>query len=551
MKKVLWSLVIILIIIDGCMREEWIYNEDNRRWEAVEEREVDREVGMEYYSELIEDVVGEYDVMEGDDEVDVGEDVEIIEDVCDLGDVILSSKDVMYEDYEYPDNGNTGNMNVCEGGSIEKRFEQEWKVKTNWYWEKTDRYPLIGYHNGRLYAIGYESVSGVSYSVVINENGEVEESPSIWRSLYSSGPVIDDNGDVYYTTGDGWLEVIRMERQGVYKGDEVERLSFVGERYSCGYTARGLVPPVIGYDRTVYALLRCFEWDNENDAGMTGRLYERIVGAKGGVILWKKDVKEIFGEDESPAFNTSLYISPDDKLMVKVYKKNCDAYKWVFINNEGEKVRETPWFEYVTDIFYNTPETYIMNGIIFSEDGRAIGSIKGERPDVGLVIEKGFTVSTAEGDIFTYGYDKKLDIPTCIYRINRYGKIIKRFDLTEKEIPEQGWVYLNNDGLMFVARNWGEVNKLVIYVMDSELNVVWKEEKELINRFSYPSTPYMLLPECGKFYIYYGKFLGDKEEGGDEFFYKFNISNGLGPGRSTWPMWKGDPRNTGRVQIYK
>lgn len=317
-------------------------------------------------------------------------------------------------------------------------------------------------------------------------------------------------------------------------------------------------PPLIGQDRTVYAFLTCHEWDYNTIGG--GKIYQKLVAVRERKVLWEKEVSEIFDVENERFWDYfEPIISPENELIISIEHIWCGGYyKGIFINNKGDKVKEIGWFKNGSgNIIYNTPDTFGLGRLIINKNGDVIGTIKSDSQNISLYITD--TVVASNGDFFLHGCDRSVEENGCkyIYRVNKHGKVIRQFDLPNGYISRDdnydnpnNLIYLSNDGVMVVAKN-RETQKLAVFVLDSDLKVIWVEERDM-NRMYGMGSPYILLPDCGTLYMHYTDFLPDDErEILPNVQYRFSLSNGIGPGKSTWPMWRGDPQNTGRVQLYK
>lgn len=215
----LWLFLMINVIFYGCVRNEVIYNEgyDIRDGSGVD---IDAgnsvyDIGDNTFLEEIDDIKDTESIEElGEDEIkdilqgtrdDVG---------CNLWDVVVidpTDTNITYDSYEYPDYGEQVNENLCNG-EVDKRFTEDWNIKINGllFWDKSRR-PSFAYFKGRLYTVlwggtSYNTIK--SHFTVVNSNGEIEYY-SIGAGHYSN-PVVDENGDVYFTSSTGELLLYKI-----------------------------------------------------------------------------------------------------------------------------------------------------------------------------------------------------------------------------------------------------------------------------------------------------------------------------------------------------
>ncbi len=457
-----------------------------------------------------------------------------------------------YPDYWYYDDGNR-----CGEGNLEKEFEEEWNIKINGLLNVPSN-PVFAYHEGRLFTVmwgGMHDWDVSSYFTVVNEKGEI----IFYERGYSwySAPVVDDNGDVYFSTVDGHLLVYKKMEDSLYSGNSLYSFPY---GYECktieGAAYISYLSPVIGRDGTVYAYLKC--------SSKLG-IFEKIVGFRSYKKVFELDIRElreIYG-DSKIGFDFTIHpmISSDDKLIIGLLKEciGIGVYsKIIFVDNMGRIVREFPWREGYNGYYgmvYNTPETFFTRIAIMNDKFEIIKRINLlPHSDISAI------VTTVNGGIIT-PVEKEVDNGTFrfnkLVRYDKEGNVMASFEAPAGEyiapygeLSNSNIVYLSNDGVLLPLIGAGENKKVRIFVLNENMEPIWIEERD--KNPSYGGSSIFLLPECGKLFVSYADFL--KEDDRDlppTVQYQFKINSWIGPGKSTWPMRRGDAQNTGRVQLYK
>lgn len=572
MRKDVIIVFMIMAIIMGCRENEIIYYDTSNIGK-------DRDVYFNYDVLIKEDryyyvEIDEEDIIEYENEYEIEIGVEEIDDIWCWsppdGSVVIDLKDAGIRDgYEYPDYGVIEHDKSCEGGSLDKVFEEEWDVdlqRVSDFYAGMGGGPGVAYFNGKSYVVRYGDCHEYfcnTHFIIINDKGEVEHYYNIY-SQYSS-PVIDDNGDVYFTTSFGELIVYFKYNEDIYLG----RLASAGGGRSCFSTMKGLIAPVIGRDGTVYAILQCDSWGSgttEDGAPTRGETYIKLVAVRNYQKLWEIEGKgwNIFGGDEYIDYLAPLMISPDDKLIISVNNRGgssrcMDDYygKIIYMDSEGRRVRETPWIKNGDRVrAYNTLDTFFNGSYIMKENGEIVGRIRedGVIPVTIITDRYGGGITFKEENVCKMvGSELKCsERYTQLVRVDGNGNITNRYKFPDNVIlPERvsiSWSvnmqYLNNDGVLLSFYK-SESNMIRVYIFDKELNPIWYEDLDIGK--DYATEHYLFSPECGKLLLLKHRDSSTYEK----VLYQFRISDGIGPGRSPWPMWRGDPQNTGRVQVYK
>ena len=500
---------------------------------------------MERYDiETIEDVVVDDAGLFEDYSEDYYEDQKRGDDI-DLFDALSDCAEEVYDEYNFDDIGHDINdakikdisfscipeervmENICAVDDNTTDIDIEWI-----YCGPPDMGEIISkaVYNGDIYVIyrdPYSLEHYVYYYIVINRYGKIKEMPR--PVYYYTSLVIDENYvyTIYIYNKTIKMSIFKREMQSNVEPSRTYDICNIVED-NCSVSDIVLDEGKVYFARNFY-----------KDGGPMYEYFEILeVSVDEMKVISEKYPDQI--RNYAEIMRGSVIINEKDNLILSsesriyIFNKNGKLERML----DMEEIVNSPVVGSVipilggiaTFVYEKYGDKHIYRGLLgISNEGEYLFLKSYDIPGVNKIVDEKGRV------LFIDSSDKPLE--TNFYLMNNCGEIVLNKKYKNKQVNYFDVVALTNNS--FLINSWGEDGKNSIEILNENLESVLVKSFDNFARISG-----FYFGDCGELYfdVY-------KKYPNEYCIVKSRIS-GYGLGRSIWPMNRGDPRNTDRVQKW-